>query len=85
MTDDVEIKNKLKALRTVTKKIDARVEQVPELEKQVTDYREGYYRQGYIRDSTLRPQVSLQGRQELHRQRLQIRKRSIGDAYKPCG
>ena len=43
MTDDVEIKNKLKALRTVTKKIDARVEQVPELEKQVTDYREGYY------------------------------------------
>ena len=43
MTDDAEIKNKLKALRTVTKKIDARVEQVPELEKQVIDYREKYY------------------------------------------
>lgn len=43
MTDDTEIKEKLKALRTITRKIDARVEQVPELEKQVTDYREEYY------------------------------------------
>ena len=43
MTDDSEIKSKLKALRTVTKKIDARVEAVPELEKQVKDFREKYY------------------------------------------
>ena len=43
MTDDVEIKSKLKALRTITKKIDARVEEVPELEKQVKDFREKYY------------------------------------------
>ena len=43
MTDDAEIKSKLKALRTVTKKIDARVEEVPELEKQVKDFRENYY------------------------------------------
>ena len=43
MTDDTELKSKLKALRTVTKKIDARVEAVPELEKQVKDFREKYY------------------------------------------
>ena len=43
MTDDAEIKNKLKSLRTITKKIDARVEEVPELEKQVKDFREKYY------------------------------------------
>ena len=43
MTDDPEIKSKLKALRTITKKIDARVEEVPELEKQVKDFRENYY------------------------------------------
>ena len=43
MTDDTELKNKLKALRTITKKIDARVEAVPELEKQVKDFREKYY------------------------------------------
>ena len=43
MTDDPEIKKKLKALRTITKKIDARVEEVPELEKQVKDFREKYY------------------------------------------
>ena len=43
MTDDPEIKSKLKALRTVTKKIDQRVEEVPELEKQVKDFREKYY------------------------------------------
>ncbi|MBR3126431.1 MAG: hypothetical protein IKF42_13550 [Mogibacterium sp.] len=43
MTDDSELKSKLKALRTITKKIDARVEAVPELEKQVRDFREKYY------------------------------------------
>ena len=43
MTDDTEIKGKLKSLRTITKKIDARVEEVPELEKQVKDFREKYY------------------------------------------
>ena len=43
MTDDAQIKSKLKALRTITKKIDARVEEVPDLEKQVKDFREKYY------------------------------------------
>lgn len=43
MTDDPEIKSRLKALRTITKRIDARVEEVPELEKQVRDFREKYY------------------------------------------
>ena len=43
MTDDAELKSKLKALRTITKKIDARVEEVPDLEKQVKDFREKYY------------------------------------------
>ena len=43
MTDDSELKSKLKALRTITRKIDARVEAVPELEKQVKDFREKYY------------------------------------------
>ena len=43
MTDDTELKSKLKALRTITKKIDARVEEVPDLEKQVKDFREKYY------------------------------------------
>ena len=43
MTDDPEIKSRLKSLRTITKKIDARVEEVPELEKQVKDFREKYY------------------------------------------
>ena len=43
MTDDAEIKSKLKSLRTITKKIDARVEEVPDLEKQVKDFREKYY------------------------------------------
>ena len=43
MTDDGEIKSKLKSLRTITKKIDARVEEVPDLEKQVKDFREKYY------------------------------------------
>lgn len=43
MTDDAEIKAGLRELRAVTKKIDARVEEVPELEKQVKDFREKYY------------------------------------------
>lgn len=43
ITDDTRIKSKLKDLRTITKKIDARVEEVPELEKQVRDFREKYY------------------------------------------
>lgn len=43
MTDDTDIKGKLKSLRTITRKIDARVEEVPELEKQVKDFREKYY------------------------------------------
>ena len=43
MTDDKDIKSKLRALRTITKKIDERVEAVPELEKQVKDFREKYY------------------------------------------
>ncbi|MBR0399653.1 MAG: hypothetical protein IJH95_02395 [Mogibacterium sp.] len=43
MTDDNEIKTKLKTLRTITKKIDQRVEEAPELADQVTDFREKYY------------------------------------------
>ncbi len=43
MTDDAEIKAKLRELRTVTRKIDARVQEVPELEKQVKDFSEKYY------------------------------------------
>ena len=43
MTEDAEIKSKLKRLRAVTKKIDARVEEVPELGKQVKEFREKYY------------------------------------------
>ena len=43
MTDDAEIKSRLRKLRTITKKIDARVEEVPALEKQVKDFREKYY------------------------------------------
>lgn len=43
MTDDAEIKSKLSSLRAITKKIDARVDEVPELEKQVEDFREKYY------------------------------------------
>ena len=43
MTDDDELKLKLKTLRTITRQIDARVEEVPELEKQVKDFREKYY------------------------------------------
>ena len=43
MTDDAEIKAKLRALRTITKKIDQRIEERPELEDQVKDFREKYY------------------------------------------
>ena len=43
MTEDAEIKSKLKRLRAITKKIDARVEEVPELGKQVKEFREKYY------------------------------------------
>lgn len=43
MTDDGEIKAKLRSLRTITKKIDQRVEERPELEDQVKDFREKYY------------------------------------------
>lgn len=43
ITDDKEIKGKLKELAAITKKIDERVEQVPDLEKQVKDFREKYY------------------------------------------
>ena len=43
MTDDAEIKSKLKELSAITKKIAKRVEQVPELEKQVKDFRDKYY------------------------------------------
>ena len=43
MTDDGQIKAKLKELRTITKKIDQRVEERPELESQVKEFREKYY------------------------------------------
>ena len=43
MTDDPEIKDKLKALRTISKKIDQRVEEEPELGSQVKDFREQFY------------------------------------------
>ena len=43
MTDDAEIKDKLKELRAITKKIDKRVEERPELETQVKEFREKYY------------------------------------------
>jgi DNA integrity scanning protein DisA with diadenylate cyclase activity len=43
MTDDGEIKGKLRSLRTITNKIDQRIEERPELEDQVKDFREKYY------------------------------------------
>lgn len=43
MTDDPEIKAKLRTLRTITRKIDQRIEERPELEDQVKDFREKYY------------------------------------------
>ena len=43
MTDDTDIKSKLKSLRTITRKIDQRIEERPELEDQVKEFREKYY------------------------------------------
>ena len=43
MTDDGEIKAKLRTLRTITRKIDQRIEERPELTDQVKDFREKYY------------------------------------------
>lgn len=43
MTDDAQIKAKLKELRTITKKIDLRIQEKPELENQVKEFREKYY------------------------------------------
>lgn len=43
MTDDDEIKGKLRSLRTITKKIDQRIEERPDLADQVKEFREKYY------------------------------------------
>ena len=43
MTDDSEIKAKLRTLRTITKKIDKRIEERPDLTDQVKEFREKYY------------------------------------------
>ena len=43
MTDDDEIKAKLRTLRTITKKIDNRIEERPDLADQVKEFREKYY------------------------------------------
>ncbi|MBQ3291547.1 MAG: hypothetical protein IJH43_04140 [Mogibacterium sp.] len=43
MTDDEEIKVKLKELRSITRKIDKRVEERPDLADQVKEFREKYY------------------------------------------
>ena len=43
MTDDEEIKAKLRTLRTITKKIDQRIEERPDLTDQVKEFREKYY------------------------------------------
>ena len=43
ITDDKDIKARLKELAAITKKIEERIEQVPELEKQVKDFRDKYY------------------------------------------
>ncbi len=43
MTDDSEIKAKLRTLRTITKKIDQRIEERPDLADQVKEFREKYY------------------------------------------
>ena len=43
MTDDVELKAKLRTLRTITKKIDKRIEERPDLADQVKEFREKYY------------------------------------------
>ncbi|MDO4518556.1 MAG: hypothetical protein Q4B78_05045 [Bacillota bacterium] len=43
MIDDEQIKAKLKGLRAITKRIDARIEARPELNDQVKEFREKYY------------------------------------------
>lgn len=43
MTDDSQIKTKLKELRTITRKIDQRVEERPDLTNQVKEFREKFY------------------------------------------
>lgn len=43
MTDDSQIKSRLKSLRTITKKIDQRLEERPDLTDQVKEFREKYY------------------------------------------
>ena len=43
MTDDADIKTKLTSLRTITKKIDKRLEERPDLAGQVKEFREKYY------------------------------------------
>ncbi|MBQ0017836.1 MAG: hypothetical protein KBS63_01310 [Clostridiales bacterium] len=43
MTDDAEIKAKLKSLKAIQDKVAARIVEVPNLEKQVKDYEEKYY------------------------------------------
>ena len=43
MTDDTEIKSKLRELRTITKKIDQRIEERPDLTSQVKEFREKFY------------------------------------------
>jgi DNA integrity scanning protein DisA with diadenylate cyclase activity len=71
MTDDTEIKSKLQALRTITRKIDARVEEVPDLEKQVKDFREKYYPEvvrltdGYNEKIANMGQISEQPKEEV--------------------
>jgi DNA repair ATPase RecN len=43
MTDDEEIKSRLKSLRTISKRIDQRVKEEPELEEQVAEFRDKFY------------------------------------------
>jgi hypothetical protein len=43
ITDDPDIKAKLKDLRTISKKIDQRVKEEPELEEQVAEFRDQFY------------------------------------------
>ncbi len=43
ITDDPDIKARLKNLRTITKKIDQRAKDAPELEEQVSEFRDKFY------------------------------------------
>ncbi len=43
MTDDTQIKDKLKELRAITRRIDSRIEERPEMSDQVSEFREKYY------------------------------------------